>query len=137
MIYYLNLIAAVILGQTFVAAVVSWIYQRKNDKVNYLTATKIYMKHEVGTFAVIFSFTLMVLFALSDWMDLNVSKAELLSRGKDGLSRFEHAQLKFRTYALCYGVFVQYLAFLFYKGGIKAILTWGQKNAGVDIEKVE
>lgn len=127
--YYLLLIIAVIIGQTFVAAVASWVFQRKNDNIGYWKAFKIYLHKEVGTFVVILSFTLLVMFVLSDWMDLTTSRAELIKKG--ALSKFENAQKNFRTYAAVYGVFAQWLAMLFFKGGQKAIENYG-KQKGID-----
>lgn len=127
--YYLLLVFAVIIGQTFTGCVSAWVFQRKNDAIDYWKALKLYFKKEVGTFMVILTFTILLMFILSDWMDLSVSRAELMSREK--LNRFEQAQKFFRTVAILYGVFAQWLAFLFFKGGKKAIDDYGKK-AGVD-----
>lgn len=128
--YYLILIAAVIIGQTFVAAVASWIFQRSNDKIEWWTAIKLYLKKEIGTFAVIISFTFIILFILSDWMDMTATR-EIL-RSKEKLTKFEQAQSVFRTVAIVYGVFAQSLALLFFKAGKKAIESYGTKH-GVDV----
>lgn len=128
--YYLILIAATIIGQTFTAAFLSWKYQLTNDLIEYPKAFKIYLHKNVGTFSVIVSFTLMLLFALSDWMDMSMTKQQLLSIEKR--TRFQEAQLKFRTVALFYGVFAQGIASLFYKGGELAIKNYG-KQKGVDL----
>lgn len=129
--YYLILIAAVIIGQTFTAAYLSWKYQNANDLIDYPKAFKIYIHKNIGTFAVIVAFTLMLLFVLSDWMDMTLSKAELLSITKR--TRFQEAQLKFRTVAIAYGVFAQGIASLFYKGGEVAIKNYG-KSKGVETD---
>jgi hypothetical protein len=129
--YYLLLIAAVIIGQTFIACVSAWVFQRSNPNIGYFKALRIYLAKEVGTFVVIVSFTIMVMFVLSDWMDLTTSRAELIAKGK--LTKFEQAQKNFRTYAAIYGAFAQLLALLFFKGGKKAIETFGKEKAGVDI----
>ncbi len=128
--YYILLILAVILGQTFVAAVASWVYQRKNENIGYGKALNLYLAKEIGTFAVILSFTGIILFILSDWMDMTATK-EIL-RSKEKLTRFEQAQSVFRTVAVVYGVFAQWIALLFFKAGKKAIETYGTKQ-GVDV----
>lgn len=132
--YYFILIAAVILGQSFQAAIAAWISQRKNDKIDYWKALKLYFRNEVGAFVVIFTFTMLVMFVLSDYMDLTKSRDELIAKGE--LNRFEQAQKFFRTVAVLYGVFAQWLAYLFYKGGRKAVENYGSK-AGVDVNEID
>lgn len=129
--YYLILIAAVIIGQAFTAAYLSWKYQTANDLIDYPKAFKLYVNKNIGTFAVIVTFTLIVLFILSDWMDMTMTKQQLLSLEKR--TRFQEAQLKFRTVAIGYGVFAQWIASLAYKGGELAIKNYG-KQKGVDTE---
>lgn len=132
--YYLLLISAVILGQSFLGAISAWVFQRKNDAITYWKALNLYMKKEVGTFVVIVTFTLMLMFVLSDFMDLTKSRAELIAKGQ--LNRFEEAQKFFRTVAVVYGVFAQWLAYLFYKGGRNAIQNYG-KQKGVDVSETD
>ena len=127
--YYALLFLAVIIGQTFVACVVVWVEQRKNRKLGYFKALKLYLEREVGSFMTILSFTAMVMFVMSDWMNLKLTKEDLLL--KETLNKFEAAQVKFRTVAVCYGVFAQWIAWLFYKGGVHAIRNYG-KTRGVD-----
>ncbi len=128
MIYYFFVLLAVVLGQTFLACIVVAIYQRKNPNINFFKGLKVYLVKEVGTFMTIVMFTCLVLFVLPDWMDLSLSREDLLSKAE--LTKFEAAQAKFRTYAAGYGVFAQWIAFIFYKGGVHAILNFG-KSKGV------
>lgn len=132
--YYFLLIAAVILGQTFTGCVSAWYYQRKNEAIGYGKALKVYFHKEIGTFAVIISFTLLVLFALSDWMDLTKTRAELLAKGE--LTKFEQAQKFFRTVAVIYGVFAQWAALYFFKKGKNAIEDYGKKE-GVNLNELK
>jgi len=132
--YYLLLFVAVIIGQSFFASIVTWYYQRNNPMISYRKAFGIYLKKEVGTFIVITCFTLLLMFILSDYMDLTKTRAELIAKGK--LNRFESIQKSFRTYAVIYGVFAQFFAVLFYKGGIKAITDFG-KEKGIDVEVLQ
>lgn len=129
--YYIKLFIAVIIGQTFLAAMSAWVFQRKNDAIDYWTALRVYLRKEIGTFIVILSFTGLVMFVLSDFMDLTKSRAELIAQGE--LNKFEQAQKFFRTVAVLYGVFAQWLAYLFYKGGRKAIEEYG-KEKGIDLD---
>lgn len=129
--YYFLLLAAVIIGQTFFASIVSWYYQRNNPNITYWRAFGIYLHKEVGTFIVVLSFTLVLMFVLSDYMDLNVSRQELIL--KDQLNKWEKLQKNFRTWAIIFGVFAQFFAILFYKGGIKAITDFG-KEKGIDVD---
>lgn len=131
--YYIILLLAVVLGQTFLAAMSAWVFQRKNEAISYKKALELYFKKEVGTFFVIISFTLLLMFVLSDYMDLTKTRAELIAKGE--LNRFEQAQKFFRTVAVLYGVFAQWLAYLFYKGGKKAIEDYG-KTKGIDVNKL-
>lgn len=128
--YYLLVIAAVILGQTFTAAFLSWRHQISNDLIVYPTAFKVYIQKNIGTFVVIITFTSLVLFVLSDWMDLSLTRAELIAKGK--LTKVEAIQSKFKTYAAFYGIFAQWIASYFFKAGEKAIKDYG-KQKGVDI----
>ena len=130
--YYLLLLLAVIIGQSFFASIVTWYYQRNNPMITYRQAFSLYIKKEAGTFIVILCFTLILMFVLSDYMDLTLSKAELIAKGK--LNRFESIQKSFRTYAVIYGVFAQFFAVLFYKGGIKAITDFG-RDKGIDLSE--
>lgn len=130
--YYLLLLAAVIIGQSFFASIVTWYYQRNNPAISYKQAFVLYLKKEAGTFIVIICFTLILMFILSDYMDLTMSRAELIAKGK--LNRFESIQKSFRTFAVIYGVFAQFFAVLFYKGGIKAISDFG-RDKGIDINE--
>lgn len=131
--YYFLLLMAVIIGQTFTAAIAAWIFQRSNDAIDYFTALKLYLKKEFGSFAVIISFTVLLMFILSDWMDLSVTRADLLAKGQ--LTRFEQAQAKFKTVAVIYGAFAQWVAYFFYKKGKTAIEEYGKKN-GIDLNEL-
>lgn len=130
--YYLLLWVAVIIGQVFVSTVVVWLEQRKNPNINYLQALREYYKKEVGTYIMVLATTIVITFVLSDWMDLKVTKEILASKEK--LTRFEQWQMKFRTYATGFGMFIQLIAPLFYKGGLKAVSDFG-KTKGAEMDK--
>jgi hypothetical protein len=128
--YYLLLWLAVLLGQFFVSTITVWIDQRNNPKIDYMQALKVYYRKEVGTYLVIFSFTLLLTFILSDWMDLSATRQELMTIAER--NKFEEAQIRFRTYATCYGVFAQLIALFFFKGGRNAVKQFGQ-DKGIDL----
>lgn len=132
--YYIILIVAVIIGQSFTAAYLSWKYQNANELIDYPKAFKLYIHKNIGTFTVIVSFTLILLFVLSDWMDMTLTKTELLSITKR--TKFQEAQLKFRTVAIVYGVFAQGIASMVYKGGELAIKNYGKKQ-GVEPDQMK
>lgn len=129
MIFYFLLWVAVILGQLFVSNITVWHYQRSNSNINFFQALKVYFQKEVGTYMVITTFTMLLTFILSDWMDLSLSKADLLSKVE--LNRYEEIQKKFRTYATVYGMFAQLIAGMVYQGGKNAIQQFG-KSKGID-----
>lgn len=127
--YYVILFAGIIIGQTFTAAFLSYIIQKKNEKITYWKSLGIYLKKEFGSFMVVITLTAILLFILPDWFDLRVSREELRMRGM--LTKWEQAQTKWRTISIGYGVFAQVIAFVFYKGGRNAILNYG-KSKGFD-----
>lgn len=130
--YYLLLIAAVIIGQSFFSSVSVWYFQRDIKELNYFKALQLYFKREIGSYFVVILLTMMVMFVLSDWMDLTTTRAELIAKGT--LTRFEKAQEKFRTYATGFGIFAQWIAFVLYKGGRNAIKDWAAIR-GIDVQQ--
>jgi ATP/ADP translocase len=130
--YYSLLMAAVVLGQLFVASLMIYYYQSKNENINYLKASGIYFNKSIARYVMIISFTLLVMFVLSDYMDLNITRAELMIKGE--LSKFEKAQKNFRTIASVYGMFAELVPLLVYKGVGKAIMQYSAK-LGIDSDK--
>lgn len=128
--YYLLLLLAVIIGQSFWASATVWYHQNQNENLNFFKALIVYFKKEVGSYVVVLLLTILIMFVLSDYMDLNVSRADLIAKGS--LSKWENAQKMFRTYASEYGVFAQLVASLFYKGGVQAIMKYG-KSHGIEV----
>lgn len=130
--YYLWLIVGTIIGQTFAATVIVYITQLKNHKISYPKALKMYLKKERGSFMLIISSTILLLFVLPDIFDLNKSREELLAN-YGTLTKFEYLQTKFRLLAVGYGTFLQSLAVLIFKGGRNAIREYGREKTGYDI----
>lgn len=131
--YYILLWAAVLIGQLFIASIQIWYFQKDNPNIGYGKAVRLYISKESATFVVITMFTLLLMFVLPDWFDLKLTPTDLKTKAQ--LTKFESIQMKYRTYAAVYGTFAQLLAFLFYKGGKKAIQEYGQKKGIGDINK--
>lgn len=132
--YYLLLWVAVIIGQLFFAVAAVWVWQKKNPNINYFQALKVYFEKEVGTYTLVLAATIIISFILSDWMDLSISKQELMS--KNELTRFEYWQAKFRTAATIFGTFAHLLAAIFFKSGKEAIVKFG-RSKGVNLSEEE
>jgi hypothetical protein len=127
--YYLYLLISVLLGQLLVAAIAVYYYQSKNPHINYWKAVQVYLAKSIPVYAVIMAITFIVMFLLSDYMDLNLSRADLIA--KDKLTKFELAQKNFRLLAICFGIAAELVALIVYKGVRLAVLDYGKK-LGVD-----
>lgn len=115
--YYQTLIAF-FLAQLLVASVMVYNYQKEKN-INYWTALVAYFKAEVGYFIIGIIGIFAILFILSDFIDLSITRTDLLS--KEHLSWKENLQLYFKTTALFVGGLVQYIAFIYKSKGKKAI----------------
>lgn len=115
---YLIVLLAFLLGQFLITSIVVYDYQ-KSSKINYFDALVIYMKAEVGYFIIGFISILCVCFILSDFVDLKVTKADLLNLEHKSLK--ETLQLYFKTSAFVLGSFIQYIAFKYRAKGKDAI----------------
>lgn len=131
--YYLDLIISILMGQLFAASVWTYIFQFNNENIKYWKALKLYLKKERGSIALIISFTIIIMFIIPDWFDLHKSKADLLSM--ESLTKFEFIQSKWRTFVILYGIFLQSLALLVYKGGRELIKNYGKEKAGINPEE--
>jgi hypothetical protein len=77
------------------------------------------MKAEIGYFIIGVFGIVSILFILSDFVDLSITRKDLLT--KDGLNWKENLRLYFKTTSLFLGGFVQYIAFVWKKKGKDAI----------------
>lgn len=116
--HYFLVILAFLIAQFFMASVNVYIYQKEKD-VDYWTALTSYFKSEIGFFIVGFAAIFGIMFILSDFVDLSITRADLLSLEK--LSLKQNLQLYFKTTAFFVGAFIQYIAFVFRKKGKQAI----------------
>ena len=115
---YLTIIIAFIIGQFAYTTVTVYNLQRGKD-ISFWHAYAVYMKKETGWFVVAIAALACVLFVLSDYLDLNVKRSDLLS--KDVLTMKEKVIVYFRTIALAVGEFAQHIIFLAMKKGKKEI----------------
>jgi hypothetical protein len=127
--YHLLLLVSVLLGQLLVGAIAVYYYQSKNPHINYRKAVQVYLMKSVPVYSVIIAITLIAMFLLSDYMDLNLTRADLVAKGK--LTKFEIAQMNFRLIAVCFGISAELIANIVYKGVRIAIIDYGKK-LGVD-----
>lgn len=133
--YMVLLIIAVGLAQSFVASVAIYFWQRKNPDINYKQASGIYFHSNVGRYVVVAISLLILCFVLSDWMDLSLSHAELLAKGKDALTKAEKIQLQFKSWAIGVGAFIEVIAIALYKTGLDKILNYGNGKGIADTDK--
>lgn len=129
--YYSNLIIAFIVGQLFFTAICSFYLQKNLPNVDYWTAFKIFLKKEFGGLVVAISFVLMLLFVLPDFINLQMTREELLK--KENLTKVEQAQIWFKTIATAFGIFAQWIPFIVFKRGKKAIEDYA-KQKGIETE---
>lgn len=107
-----------ILAQALVASIMVYKYQ-KEKTIEYGVALQTYFKAELGYFIIGVIGIIVILFILSDFVDLSITKKDLLS--KNSLTWKENLRLYFKTASVGIGGFVQYLAFLYKDKGKIAI----------------
>lgn len=116
--YYLIVFFGFILAQCLMASIQVYNYQ-KEKQIKYLDALAAYFKAELGYFIIGIIAISCVLFLISDYIDLSITKQDLKSM--EHRTWKENLQLYFRTGSICIGAFVQYLAFKFKDKGKDAI----------------
>lgn len=116
--HYLIVLEAFILAQLLITSIMVYDYQ-KEKKINYWNALGTYLTAEIGYFVVGLFAIIVVLFILSDFIDLSITKEDLRSI-KDRNWK-QNLQLYFKTGAFVISSFIQYIAFTFRKKGKIAI----------------
>ncbi|MBN8668776.1 MAG: hypothetical protein J0M30_14860 [Chitinophagales bacterium] len=106
------------MAQALMTAIVVYNYQ-KEKAIPYGKALSTYINAEVGYYIIGFVGIFSIMFLLSDWIDLSITKDDL--RSLETRSWKENLQLYFKTSSFGIGAFVQYLAFKFRTTGKKAI----------------
>ena len=107
-----------LLAQLLITSIMVYNYQKEKD-VPYLVALRTYLKAELGFFIIGLLGISSVLFILSDFIDLSVTKKDLLTI--EGRSLKQNLQLYFKTASIVIGGFIQYIAFIYKKKGKAAI----------------
>jgi nicotinamide riboside transporter PnuC len=124
-----KLFFGIMIAQALVTGIGVYIWQLKNSNIEYWQAVRLYYKKSKGRYVIVLLATIALMFMLTDWMNLNMTRAELLAKG--ALTRTEKIQLQFKTWALGIGSVIEVAAMLFYRGAIQAILNFG-KSKGID-----
>ena len=118
MIHYVQLFFGFIIGQFLMMSLNVYDFQKKKD-IAYRNALKAYATAEIGYFVIAGLGLIALLFILSDYIDLSVTKNDLKSL--ESLDWKQKLQLYFKTGSLFLGAFIQYLTFKFRSVGKKAI----------------
>jgi hypothetical protein len=116
--HYFIVLAAFLLAQALMASIMVYNYQ-KDKNIPYGQALYAYLKAEVGFFIIGLIGILGVCFLLSDYIDLSLTKADLVSQEKRTWKVV--LQLYFKTCSFVLGGFIQYIAFIYKKKGKIAI----------------
>ena len=110
--HYLIMLLGFFLAQLLMVSIMVYNYQKEKD-VPYLVALRTYLKAELGFFIIGLLGISSVLFILSDFIDLSVTKKDLLTI--EGKSLKQNLQLYFKTASFVIGGFIQYIAFIYKK----------------------
>lgn len=136
MIKYISLlIVAVFLAQAFIAAFAVYYQQLKNPNIDYWKAVQLYFKANKGRYILVAVCVLIVSFVLSDYMNLELTRQELLAKGWKELTRTEQIQVRFKSYGIGLGAFIEIIAVLLYKAGFKSIVDFG-KAKGINADEL-
>lgn len=131
--YYMLLLIGFIVGQLLFMAICSYYLQKDLPNIEYIKAFKIFFNKEFGGFVVALCFVFVLLFVLPDFINLNLTKQQLME--KENLTKVEQAQVYFRSLATLLGIFGQWIPFIVYKRGKKAIVDYSNKN-GLDTSSI-
>jgi hypothetical protein len=124
---YVTIIIAFIIGQFIYTSIT--VYNLQNGKdIGYWHAYAAYLRKETGWFVIAIAGLCGVLFVLSDFVNLDIKKADLIN--KEVLSYKEKLVLYFRTSALMLGMFIQHVVFKVYKKGKEEVEKVNDKISG-------
>lgn len=115
---YFQVFIAFVLAQSLMASIQVYNYQ-KEKSITYNLSMKTYFRAEMGYFIIGILAITCILFILSDFVDLSITREDLLSKEK--LTWKENLRLYFKTSSLLIGGFVQYIAFVYKSKGKIAI----------------
>lgn len=125
---YVIVICAFLLAQILMTSIVVYRYQKDKD-ISYDKALITYLKAEVGFFIIGLIGVVSLCFILSDWIDLSLTKKDLLSIEHRTFK--QNLQLYFKTSAFVLGGFIQYIAFVWRDKGKIAIDKIISEKTGV------
>jgi hypothetical protein len=117
-IHYAMMFLGFVLAQLLITSIMVYHYQ-KEKSISYGAALTAYLKAEVGYFIIGIIGILVILFIISDYVDLSITRKDLLTKG--GLTWKENLRLYFKSLSILVGGFVQYIAFVYNKKGKIAI----------------
>lgn len=116
--HYYDVLFAFLLAQLLMVSVNVYFYQKQKE-ITYWLALKTYMWAEIGYFIIGIVAVCGLLFILSDFIDLSISRKDLLT--KETLTWKEDLIVYFKTTAFCVGAFLQYIVFKLKEKGKAAI----------------
>jgi hypothetical protein len=116
--HYINVLEAFLLAQLLITSIMVYLHQ-KEKSIKYGMALATYMKAEIGYFIVGVIGILCVIFLLSDFIDLAVTKEDLKSIKARNWK--QNLQLYFKTGSFIISSFIQYIAFKYREKGKVAI----------------
>lgn len=117
-IHYVIMFLGFILAQLLITSIMVYHYQKEKN-ISYGSALTAYMKAEIGYFIIGIIGISTILFILSDFVDLSITRKDLLT--KESLTWKENLRLYFKTASILIGGLVQYIAFVYNKKGKIAI----------------
>ena len=118
MIYYIQAFVGLMLGMALMASINIYFFQQKKD-ITWMNAARAYWVAEIGFYVVGMFGAAVVLFIMSEFIDLNITKEDL--RHKESITAKENIQKHFKTVMAFIGMFIQYIAFQVRKRGKTAI----------------
>jgi len=111
-IHYAMMFVGFVLAQLLITSIMVYHYQKEKN-ISYGSALTAYMKAEIGYFIIGVIGILVILFILSDYVDLSITRKDLLTKG--GLTWKENLRLYFKSLSIFIGGMVQYIAFVYNK----------------------
>lgn len=127
MIHYIQLFLGVIIGQGLITSILVYNYQ-KELKIEYNKALSTYIHAEKGFYVIGMFMLIALLFVMSEFINLNVTKQDLTS--VEAKNWKQNLQMYFKTTSLLVGMFVQYIAFKVRSVGKIAIDNAAAKMGG-------
>lgn len=116
--HYYIVCAAFLLAQFLMTSVMVYDYQKKKD-ISWYNAMRAYITAEFGYFVIGAIGIACVCFILSDFIDLALTKKDLISMEHRGWK--ENLQLYFKTGSFVISSFIQYIVFKYRDKGKVAI----------------